>query len=424
MKILHVQQTLARRHGGPSTVLPQLAKAQTDAGHDVVIATTNADVPAGTYRDAGWDFIEGSSARVFYAPVQFHPLKFSLGLLKYLWTSVRDFDVVHIHGVYRFPTTAAAFMCRWFKVPYIIRPHGTLDPYASNRSASGKLWIKRLYRRWFVVPSLNAASSIHYTAEREKERARFLNLRSPSFIVPNGLDSDIYQSQPERGRLRERWGIDDAPLVLFLGRLDAIKGLDLLVQAFDRVRRSEPNAHLVIAGPDNNGYGQEVRRWVSEHCLDKNVHIVGPLQGADVKQAFVDADIFVLISRTENFGVTVVEAMACGLPVVISDQVGIHPEVSANGAGLTTSCDAVEAANALTLLLGDPTRRSAMGQAGRELAEAHYSWPEIVKALDGRYEAIIRGRDGDRGEESGRGLLIRKRPVDEESDTTDGRPVP
>ncbi len=369
-------------------MLPQLAKAQAAAGHDVVVATTNADVPVGTYHEPGWDLIQGSRVKVLYAPVQFHPLKISLNLARYLWTAVPSFDVVHIHGVYRFPTTVAAYLCRWYKVPYLIRPHGTLDPYASNRSAAGRIWMKSLYRRWFVIPNLNAAAAIHYTAERERERAAFLRLRAPSFVVPNGLDLDVWQSRPQRGRLREAWGIGDAPLVLFLGRIDEIKGLDLLVHAFDAVRQAEPSARLVIAGPDNDGYGREVRRWVSELGLDKYVHIVGPLDGVDVQQAFVDADVFALISRTENFGVAVVEAMACGLPVVISDQVGIHPDVSRNGAGLVTNCDSAEAADALLMLLKDPKRRRAMGQVGRELVEQSYSWSAIVEALNSRYEEL------------------------------------
>lgn len=394
LRILHVQQTLSRRHGGPSTVLPQLAKAQAAAGHDVVVATTNADVPTGVYHEGGWDVIDGSAVKVLYAPVEYHPLKISLGLMKYLRTAIPKFDIVHIHGLYRFPTTIAAFFCRWHKVPYVIRPHGTLDPYASGKSAAGRLRLKRLYSRWFVVPNLNAAAGIHYTAERERERANYLQLRSPSFVIPNGFDSSTYKSTPQRGRLRKLWGVGDAPLVLFLGRIDAIKGLDLLVQAFDIVRRAEPKACLVIAGPDNDGYGREVRRWVSEYRLDQHVHMVGPLHGADVQQALVDADVFALISRTENFGVAPVEAMACGLPIVISDQVGVHPEVSRNGAGLVTTCDATEASNALLTLLRDPERRSAMGSAGREVVRTCYSWPAIVKALDAQYEEIVRKRIG------------------------------
>jgi glycosyltransferase involved in cell wall biosynthesis len=146
---------------------------------------------------------------------------------------------------------------------------------------------------------------------------------------------------------------------------------------------------LVIAGPENDHYGREVRGWVSERGLNGAVHFVGPLRGGDVIQAYVDADVFALPSYTENFGMTVAEAMACALPVVISDQVNIHAEVSQAGAGLVTRCDAGDVANALTQLLGDRRQRETMGRAGRSLVQQRFTWPAIVNALTAQYEAVI-----------------------------------
>ena len=396
MKILHVQESLSRGLGGPSAVLPQLANAQAVAGNEVVVATTNADYPGGFYHKPGWDSIEGGPAQVFYAPVQFHPLRISLGLAAYLRAAIPNFDIVHVHGLYRFPVTAAAYMSRRYNVPYIIRPHGALDPYMHSRSKAGKIRLKRLYENWFDLPNLHGAAAIHYTAERERDRAEFLNLRSPSFVIPNALESHWHQSQPERGRLRDRWGVGEAPIVLFLGRLTVGKGLDLLVPAFDAVRQIMPNSRLIIAGPDVEGYGDVVRSWVSERGLGQSVQIVGPLQGLDVKQAYVDADVLAQTSHTENFGMTIVEAMACALPVVISDQVGIHNEISRTGAGLVTSCNTDDISRALIMLLGDPKRRHSMGCAGRDLVQQRYSWPLVVDALDAKYQDIIGSRSGGR----------------------------
>jgi glycosyltransferase involved in cell wall biosynthesis len=158
------------------------------------------------------------------------------------------------------------------------------------------------------------------------------------------------------------------------------------------VRKAKPNARLVIAGPENDGHGQEVRRWVSERGLDSAVHFVGPLEGLDVVRAFVDADVFALPSYTENFGMAVIEAMACALPVVISDQVNIHHEISQADAGLVTHCDVDEVAAALLNLLDDPDRRRTMGKAGRQLVREHYAWPGIVAALSQEYEVVVRQR--------------------------------
>lgn len=388
LKILHVLETLSPRYGGPVSVLLALAAAQQRAGHQVTVATTNAGHPSGTYRAPGWDTLAGGTVPVLYGGVGFAPLQFSRDVATYLRCSVAEFDLIHIHGLYRFPPTYAAWQARRQGVPYVIRPHGSLDPYLYDKS-SRSLWIKRLYERWFDLPNLHAAGAIHYTAEEERERASFLKLRAPSFVVPNGLDWAQYATLPARGALRARWGLGEAPLVLFLGRLHFKKGLDLLIPAFDALRQRVPGVQLVIAGPENDDYGQRVRGWVRERGLDAAVHFVGPLHGADVLQAYVDADVFALPSYTENFGMTVIEALACSVPVVISDQVNIHAEVSGAGAGLVTRCDADEVAQALEALLVDVDRRRAMGEAGRQLVKARFTWPAIVDALTAEYEQVI-----------------------------------
>jgi glycosyltransferase involved in cell wall biosynthesis len=389
VRILHVLGTLSPHYGGPATLLPQLAKAQAAAGHQVVIATTTTDYPTGTYHKPGWDTLPDSEVAVFFASVDYAPLQISRSLTTFLRRNIRDFDVVTLHGLYRFPSTAAGFLARRRGVPYIVVPHGALDPFLFARSTTGKLRLKRLYERLFELPNLQAAAAIHYTAEEERERASFLNLRSPSFVVPNGLDWQPYRALPPRGALRARWGLGEAPIVLFLGRLHLKKGLDLLVPAFDKVRRNEPDAQLVIAGPENDDYGKTVRGWVTERRLDSVVHFVGPLNAQDVVQAFVDADVFVLPSYTENFGVAVAEAMACTCPVVISDQVNIHTAISEVGAGIVTKCDVEETADALQTLLRDPHGRHRMGEAGRRLVQDRYVWPTVVDAMTKEYELVI-----------------------------------
>ena len=395
MRILHVAQAVARNFGGVQAVLHDLVRAQAAAGHDVDVVSTNVDAPQGVLPVAPNRFVEREGTRWRCCSVEFRPLLVSLDFRNYVKQNIGRYDLVHIHGLYRFPPTYAAWQARWQGVPYIILPHGSLDPYLYARSSTGRLGFKRLYERWFDLPNLHAADAIHYTAEDERERAAFLKLRAPSFVVPNGLDWERYRTLPARGALRARWGLDEAPMVLFLGRLHFKKGLDLLIPAFDMLRRQVPDVQLVIAGPENDAYGEQVRGWVRERALDAVVHFVGPLHGANVVQAYVDADVFALPSYTENFGMTVVEALACELPVVISDQVNIHAEISAAGAGLVTRCDVGEVAQALETLLADAGRRRAMGEAGRRLVQERFTWPAIVEALTAEYEQVIaRHRSG------------------------------
>src|SRR5437667_9422323 len=152
MNILHVLECFAPRYGGPVSVLRALADAQADAGHTITICTTNCDYPDGILRPAGTESVRGGAVNVHYFPVQVTPIKISIQLARFIDRKIEDFDVVHIHGLYRFPTTYAARSARKRGVPYIIRPHGSLAPYLHHRSAKSVL-IKRLYERLFDFPN-------------------------------------------------------------------------------------------------------------------------------------------------------------------------------------------------------------------------------------------------------------------------------
>jgi glycosyltransferase involved in cell wall biosynthesis len=397
MNILHVIGSLDPAAGGTTAALADLTRYQAIAGQRVAVCTTDRGHPPSKL--LGVEAV----ARVLKTAVDLHcfavdfsPLLYSRSMARWMMDNISRFDVVHIHGVYRFPMTYAARCAHMQAVPYIVRPHGALDPYLFRQS-SASVVLKRLYEHWFALPLLNSAGAIHYTSEDERERASFLRLRAPSFVVPNGIDWDRFEQLPRRGAFRAGLGIGAALLVLFLGRVNFKKGLDLLVPAFAQLRRLHPDAHLAIVGPDNEGYGARVRQWVRECGLEQWVHLVDQLDGPEILQAYVDAEVFVLPSYTENFGMTVVEAMACGTPVVISDQVNIHRAVRDASAGLVTRCDVDEIAEATAALLSDEARRQAMGAAGRCAARDLYSWPPIVRQLTLEYEAVIARMRGSKG---------------------------
>jgi len=391
MRVLHIIQAISKKFGGVQTVLNDLTKFQVDCGLDVEIATTNVKTPRGGVLDAPVDRpVDMFGVKVHHFPVQNMTLLYSRQLQLYLKKNLNDFDIIHIHGLYRFPMTYAACRARKQGIPYIIMPHGSLDPYLYKRSTRGSLLLKRLYEHLFDLPNLEHAGAVHFTAEEERDRVSFLGLRAPSFVVPNGIDWKHFEKLPKRGAFRHRHGIGSEPLVLFLGRLHFKKGLDLLIPAFGQVQARHPDAKLVIVGPDNDNYGEQVRAWVSERNLESQVIFEGHLDSNDVIQAYVDADVFVLPSYTENFGITIVEAMACGLPVVISDQVNIHQEIAETGGGLITHCVADEVASALCELLADKEKRSIMGKKGRFAAKELYDWPHIVDALTREYETVIK----------------------------------
>ena len=389
MRVLHVISTLSPASGGPTQVLAALTAEQVKQGCEITVCATDRDNPT-RHKLAPETLRKLLPPQVELAVFgcQMHGPLLSQAMSMWLRRRAHTFDLMHVHGLYRFPPTCAAYQARKQGVPYIIRPHGILDPFL-YRQSSRSVPLKRLYERWFDLPNLHGASAIHYTTEDERERASFLELRAPSFVVPNGLDWARFATLPARGAFRARLGIGHAPLVLFLSRLNFKKGLDLLVPAFARVRARIPDAVLAIVGPDNEGYGTKVHGWVTEQGLVDAVRFVDHLDGEAVLQAYVDADVFALPSYTENFGMVVAESLACGTPVVISDQVNIHGEVAAAGAGLVTRCDAGEVAEALCVLLADAPRRAVMGAAGRALVQRKWTWDVVARQLTAEYEKVI-----------------------------------
>lgn len=387
MRILHVAQALARSYGGVQTVLHELARAQAAAGLEVDVLSTNVELE-GVLPVAPNEFIPTEGARFRYSSVQFRPLLVSLDVKGFLDSHISQYDLVHIHGLYRFPVTYAALRARKQRVAYVISPHGALDPFLYSKS-SRSIWLKRIYERYLDLPNLLGADAIHFTTRQEKELASFLVGDVASIIVPLGVDWRKYEQLPRRGRFRQQLGLEDEPVVLFLGRLHFKKGLDILIPAFEIVRRRIPAATLVIAGPESDGYGERVRQWVHDRDLTDSVRFTGPVHGTDILEAYVDADVFALPSYTENFGLTVVEALACMLPVVVSDQVNIHGDIASAKAGTVVSCDPVELARALISLLSDPKQRRNMGEAGRALVRDRFTWGPIVDMLTRDYQTII-----------------------------------
>ena len=193
-----------------------------------------------------------------------------------------------------------------------------------------------------------------------------------------------------KGAMRRRLGLRDQPIILFLGRINFKKGLDLLVHAFHQVASCIDNAVLVIAGPDNDGYAGVVRKWVASLGISSKVYWLGMLYDREVLEAYVDSDVFVLPSYTENFGIAVVEAMACGLPVVISDHVNIWKAVSDSHSGLTVRLDIQEIAQAICAIIKDKDLARRMGLAGRELVQSRYDYKCVVNEIIRMYGTIIR----------------------------------
>ena len=386
MKILHVIANLAPRYGGPSKACWEMARAVGQLGHEVSIYTTNQDglgelaVPVGQP-------VRQEGVQIHYFPIQ--APRFwgtSLPLALALRHKIPASDLVHIHSLYLFHNLVAGHYCRQHGIPYLMRPHGTLDPFIHRRHRGRK----RLMEQLFEHRNIRGAAALHFTTAAEAELAAPFTCGTPGLVVPLGIDLAEFEPMPAPGRFRARYPeIGDKPIILFFGRVNFKKGLDILAKAFGAVARRRQDVHLVIAGPDNEGWGARVRTWLGEEGVLSRTTFTGMLLGPDKFAVLRDASLFVLPSYSENFGLAVIEAMAAGLPVIISDKVNIWREVHSGGAGRVIPCEAPALADQILNLLADPEAAAGMGQKGRALVKDRFQWPRIGRSLAEAYGRII-----------------------------------
>jgi glycosyltransferase involved in cell wall biosynthesis len=357
-----------------------------ELGVDVTVFTTNIDGPGNLdvpLERAVW--LDG--VKVVYFPVE-SPRSYVRcpSLASTLDREVQGFDLLHIHGLYLYPTLVASRICHRKGVPYVIAPRGMLDPHAIAMKSTIK---KRLYLWLAEKRNLERATALHFTSEPERQLAAEMGVFGPGFVVPNALDlADL----PVRMQRTNSAGTQAHPTVLFLGRMDRKKGLDLLIPSFAKVVSAEPTARLILAGPDNEGYLAVIKELIAKHNLQDRVSYVGMLVGRDKLDALAGASLLVLPSYSESFGMVVLEALATMTPVVISERVNIHQDIRDAGAGLVTACDTDEIADAVLRLLRDPHGAREMGRRGRELVKNSFSWDGAAQAMLAAYRQILASR--------------------------------
>jgi glycosyltransferase involved in cell wall biosynthesis len=404
MRILLVVHAVAPRYGGLSVMGPELSYELVRQGHDVSIYTTDVDGPYRLNVPVDRPVIFNGVAFNYFRGRTL-PGKFVVSLP--LWRALRDkvmgFDIVHSWSVYSFSMTAAAYWCRKRKVPHMVFPHGSIDPFLLRRNSPRK-WV---YTKLFAQRDYRQASAVLFnTAEEMRLASDWPGLRMPDgytgnrpkpFVVPVGIDPSWLQ-EPDAGagvRLRNRFPeLKGQRLIVCLGRINFKKGLDILARAFAQIARDREDLHLVLAGPDSEGYGRKVRRWLADGGVLEKVTFTGPLEGEERLAVMQEAEVFALPSYTENFGGVVTEAMASRVPVVISDQVNIWPDVSKADAGLVVPCDPDATARALRSVLENPQRGRQMGINGRRWVAEHLPWNIVAAQMASAYAEVVRDYRG------------------------------
>lgn len=381
MRVLHVVPTYlpATRYGGPIYSVHALAKALAVRGHDVHVFTTDVD-GQGRSPVKLMTPVELDGVQVSYFPTSIgRRLYRSPEMAKALADRVAGFDVIHIHAVFLWPTLVAASAARRAGRPYVLSPRGMLVSDLIRRKSRPikSAWIKLIERR-----NLAGAAAIHLTSAIEADELARLKLDlAPTAVIANGLDLPAH-SVAHRGR-----SPDAPPTLIFLGRVNWKKGLDRLVPALALV----PRARMIVAGNDEDGYSNEIERLAEAHGVADRIQFVGPVYGEDKWRLMAEADAFVLPSYSENFGNAVLEAMAVGLPVVVTPEVGLAETVARTGAGLVADGNSEALAAAIRRLLDDPAQAAQMGKRGRQTVAAEFGWDRIAAQMTSLYEEIALG---------------------------------
>lgn len=386
MRVLHVIPSLSPSSGGPSVALPAMARALAARGVQVDVVTTDDDgpgrrlvenLPGAVVDQGGWT--------VRYFPKQTEFYKASLPLHRWLREHVKDYDVVHVHAVFSFASLAAGRAAARCGVPYVVRPLGVLNRWGM---ANRRRLIKGMSFRLFDLPMLRRAAAMHYTSQMELQEAARFQLPNQQVVIPIGMDLSPFMQLPPRTVFgqKHREALDTLN-ILFLSRVDVKKGIDLLLEAFALIRPKHPQARLIICGGGAQGYVASLQQQACSLGLADHITWVGEVAGEMRLAAFAVADLYVLPSHSENFGIALLEAMAAGLPCVSSDQVALA--VEAAPAVKVVPLQASMLADAMEALLSSVQEREKLGRAARELAFQNYSLEAMGKGLHALYQGIL-----------------------------------
>lgn len=379
MKVLHVIPSLSPSQGGPSKALPEMARGLVKAGAIIDIACTDDDGSGRRLElvPLGLPILDGSGFRVFYFPKQTEFYKVSLPLLHWLCRHAHEYDVIHIHAVFSFSTLAAALAARLSGVPYLVRPLGVLNAWGMKNR---RRWVKALSLAVLDKPALNAAAAMHYTSDQEAAEAAPLRLRPPAVVLPLGMDLSAFEVLPSAKSLASIWPeTSGKKVLLFLSRLDEKKGLPVLLTAFATILASCPETMLLVAGNGEATLQQALRQQAQNLGIQHAVIWAGHVAGDRKLAALAGADLFVLPSRSENFGIALLEAMAAGLACVTTPGVALACDEVCRDAVIRTPVDDADALSAACLrLLNQPALRESLSVRAKETAKNYTS--EVMAA--------------------------------------------
>jgi glycosyltransferase involved in cell wall biosynthesis len=368
MNVIHVVPSIANEASGPSYSVVRLCQSLISEGTEVSLATIGIS--------AGED--NGGFVKRF--PFGLGPKKLGRSPLMARWiedaVKRNTVDMLHNHSLWMMPNVYPGRIAKRTNVSYVVSPRGTLSSWSRTRGSR----IKKVFWPMVQAPSLRSVSCFHATAHSEYEDIRSLGFDQPVAVIPNGVDV---------GELRKRPPGNQRTL-LFLGRLHPKKGLDLLMPAWSALQDTYKEWSLRIVGPSADGYENELRNLSAKYKL-KRVEFSGALYGEEKHQAYADADVFILPTYSENFGMSVAEALANATPAIVTQGAPWHG-LQVNGAGwwIETNLDSL-IASMRDAMDRPPDELMRMGMAGREWMKRDFAWDAVARKMNTTYSWILSG---------------------------------
>jgi len=384
MRILHILPSLSPETGGPAKSVLQLSRILGRVGNDVSLYSTmwprygESDSPSGKDRCIGKDV----KITVFpAAPVPLNiRLPHSPSLIKAVRNDARGFDMIFTHSLWNPLATFAMKWLRMNKIAYCVMPHGMLDPVVLRRNK----WKKLPWSLFWERANIEAASLVVFNTNAEEEKARQSGWHlDRTFVMPHTIELSSWKALPSRQefevhfpetRLRE--------VILFVGRINWVKNLDKLVDSMTIVIRKHPAVMLVCVGPDSDGHRAKIEHYARERGLETHILFTGLLEGHKLKAAYARGDVLALVSQKENFGLAAAEALACGLPVVVSEGVDVAKDWPSGGPIRRVAPTPEQIATALVELLERSADHGLPDLDARLIAEKEFSCSRISELLD------------------------------------------
>lgn len=368
MRLIHIVSSISEEAAGPSYSVVRLCKALIEEGRDVTLAVLEGAPMASPLR-----FVRGF-------PLGLGPRRLGRSPKMHRWLTEQArsqaVDIIHNHGLWMMPNVYPGMVAKQHNLPSVISPRGMLTAWAMQNGSV----VKRLFWPLVQKPALTATTCFHATARSEYEDIRRMGFRQPVAVIPNGIDipDDVTK---QRSGLRT---------LLFLGRVHPKKGLDMLLPAWKAVQDRFSDWRLSIAGPDNDGYLAQMQHLAQRLQL-KRTEFVGAVRGEAKWDAYRNAELFVLPTYSENFGMAVAEALASGVPAIVSKGApwGDLDKKAAGwwiDIGLDPLVSCLEGALAQV-----PDTLNEMGQRGRNWMEKEFSWDRLGLQMDETYRWILDG---------------------------------